>query len=56
MGGKDRMVGNGLISSMLQLGLSYIEIRSLFSCGKGRIFRVKNSGAYSRVEEHDVPR
>ena len=47
-GGKDRLVGNALISSMLKMGLSYIEIQALFKCGKGRICRVNNPGKYSR--------
>ena len=55
-GGKDRLVGNGLISSMLELGLSYIEIQSFFGCGKVWICRVKNPGAYTRTEEPDVAR
>ena len=52
-GGKDRLVGDGLMISMLQAQLSYIEIQALFNCGKGRICRIKNPGAYAREEKGD---
>ena len=45
---KNYAMENGIILSLLKLGLSYGEVQSVLRCGRGRICRINNPDAYKR--------